>query len=122
MRKPLIILIFCQLFIFVLNSYDQNTLPDTTYQNKKLQEDQWLEKDKLKHFFVSFYSASFANWYAYHYYGLSRNQSRRAGIAVSLSLGIFKEIFDKKRQRKFSWKDMIFNLLGALSASILLQW
>jgi len=122
LRKLLVLLLLCQLFFFVLNSYDQNILPDTTDQNKKLIEDKWLGKDKLKHFIACFYAAGFAKWYAYHHYGLSGNQSRRAGMAVSLSIGFSKEFFDKKRQRKFSWKDILFNLGGALSASLLIPW
>ena len=118
----MVLLLLSQLFIFVLNSYDQNTLLLTTDQNKKLIEDKWLGKDKLKHFIASFYAAGFAKWYAYHHYGLSRNQSRRAGMVISLSIGFSKEFFDKKRQGKFSWKDMLFNLGGALSASILIPW
>ena len=122
MIKFLVILIFCQLFIFVFYCFSQDKISTITDQNQKIINDKWLGKDKLKHFIASLYSAGFAEWYAYHQYGLSRHQSRRSGFAMSVSMGICKELYDKKTKEQFSWKDIIFDLLGALCGVLLLEW
>ncbi len=108
--------------MWVQSSICKDELPDSTVQNQKIIEDSWLGKDKLKHLVASFYCSGSVEWIAHHEYGLYRNQSRRVGIAFSLSMGIAKEIYDIKRHGIFSWKDMVFDLLGALCAAVLINW
>ncbi len=121
MHKLIVLLILCQLFIFTADSVSQEIIPDSTDQNQKVTEDKWLGKDKFKHFVACLYCAGFTEWISNHHYGLYKNQSRRTGIIVSMSIGIAKEIYDKKRYEKFSWKDIVFDLLGAVCGVLLIN-
>lgn len=122
MAKFVIICMVSQLLIAVQSSVGQVQKPDTIHINHRIIEDNWLGKDKLKHFVASFYAASYSEWLGYYRYGLYRNQSKRAGIIFSLTLGIAKEIYDHQNKGIFSWKDMVFDFLGALCGVILIQW
>ena len=109
------------MIIFLTDSIAQDILPDTTEHIPKITEDKWLGKDKFKHFIACLYCAGFTEWMGYHSYGLNKNQSRRAGIIVSMSIGIAKELYDEKRYKKFSWKDIFFDLLGAVCGVLLIN-
>ncbi|MFO7889598.1 MAG: hypothetical protein R6V04_04590 [bacterium] len=122
MRKLVILFIFCQFFILVQRGICQDQIPESAHNNHKIIEDNWLGKDKLKHFVASFYCASYAQWFSYYDYGLYRNQSRRAGFVFSMSLGFIKEMYDRERKRIFSWKDLVFDFLGALCGTVLIRW
>jgi len=99
--------------------------PDATClysKNKKqrFKEDKWLGWDKFGHFFISGFLAG-ASYSIYH---KSFNNDRESSVyfasIFTLSLGIGKEVNDsKKPQNKFSYKDLIFDLLG-ISAGLLI--
>ena len=119
MEKLIFVLIFCQLFIFLTDCCSQGIIADSTDQN--ITEDKWLGKDKFKHFVACLYYAGFTEWISNHHYGLYKNQSRRTGVIVSISIGIVKEMYDKKRYNKFSWKDIVFDILGAVCGALLIN-
>jgi len=99
--------------------------PDATYiysENKKQKskEDKWLGWDKAGHFFVSGFLAG-ASYSVYH---KSFNNTRESSVYFSsiltLSIGIGKEVNDRKKpQNRFSYKDLIYDILG-ISAGLLI--
>lgn len=73
--------------------------------------DKWLSKDKFKHFFVS-----------YIIYSVSRELTNKENSAIiTFSIGISKEIYDGFRKEKFSYKDLICDLLGISFGLIILK-
>ena len=116
MRK--VILIFGLFFLFMA-AYQTNYALDkyrskkTETKNHTIKEDKWLGWDKFGHFFIS----GFLSGTSYSIYHKSFNNDKESSILFSssftLSLGIGKEINDmKKPQNKFSYKDLIFDLMG----------
>jgi uncharacterized protein YfiM (DUF2279 family) len=74
--------------------------------------DQWFAQDKFLHF-----SACAAiTGLTYHFYvnRLNRGEDRGKVYAISLTcfVGIGKELYDKKRKGRFSWKDLCWDGLG----------
>ncbi len=74
--------------------------------------DSWIGEDKLYHFVVS----SFMTGAFYHLFYCKMNLKHSKAVYFSvgtvISTGIFKELWDKKKGRFFSYKDMVFNLAG----------
>ncbi len=116
MRK--VILIFA-LFLLFMAAYKTNYALDK-YRSKKtetkshtIKEDKWLGWDKFGHFFIS----GFLSGSSYSIYHKSFNNDKESSVyfagTFTLSLGIGKETADmKKPQNKFSYKDLICDLLG----------
>ncbi len=70
--------------------------------------DPWFARDKVLHFSVSFTIYNFA------YVGSGSNAK---SAVITLSIGIFKEIVDLTiRKTGFSYKDLIYDILGVLVA------
>jgi len=113
-------LIFLTLIFLLLNTsqniyaWTENSSNRTENKIKKTKEDNWLGWDKLGHFFIS----GFLSGSSYSIYHKSFNNDKESSILFSssftLSLGVGKEINDmKKPQNKFSYKDLIFDLMGS---------
>ncbi|RMF94757.1 MAG: hypothetical protein D6734_07035 [Candidatus Schekmanbacteria bacterium] len=87
----------------------------------KNDKDQWLSKDKAYHFLAA--GAISASATAISKKGkLSDAESTLVGVSITLAAGTGKESYDKKIKKTFfSWKDMIFNLLGALTGSLIVN-
>lgn len=76
-------------------------------------EDKWLGWDKAGHFLISGFLAGSS----YSIYHKSFNNDRESSIyfasILTLSLGVGKEMSDMKKPKdKFSYKDIIFDVLG----------
>ncbi len=73
--------------------------------------DKWLSNDKFKHFFVSYiiYSAS---------YEITNKEN---SAIITFSIGVSKEIYDGFRKEKFSYKDLIWDILGISFGLFLLK-
>ncbi|MEO0144967.1 MAG: hypothetical protein ABIL49_06275 [candidate division WOR-3 bacterium] len=65
-------------------------------------KDSWFSKDKFKHFFTSYIIYSFSR----------ENLNKEKAISITFSIGISKEIFDGFRKEKFSYKDLVWDILG----------
>lgn len=115
MRK--LILIFLFLFLLV----DISQISYALGKNKshrpesrvKQVEDKWLGWDKAGHFLISGFLAGSS----YSIYHQSFNNDKESSIyfasIFSLSIGVGKEISDMRKPKdKFSYKDLIFDILG----------
>jgi uncharacterized protein YfiM (DUF2279 family) len=76
-------------------------------------EDKWLGWDKAGHFLISGFLAGSS----YSIYHQSFNNDKKSSIyfasIFTLSLGVGKEINDMRKPKdKFSYKDIIFDVLG----------
>lgn len=80
---------------------------------KKKPKDPWFGKDKLKHFAVSLTLAGAGYYVAYKKMGMRKEQARAASAGVTLSIGLGKEIYDRKRSPTgFSKRDLAADALG----------
>jgi putative lipoprotein len=86
----------------------------------KVKEDKWLGWDKFGHFFISGFLAG-ASYSIYHEnFNNDKESSVYFASIFTLSLGIGKEVNDsKKPQNKFSYKDLIFDILGISSGLLI---
>jgi putative lipoprotein len=83
------------------------------------QQDPWLGVDKAKHFLVSAFVQS-ASYAALRTAG-ARNGGALAGASViTLAVGLGRETHDHIVGRKFSLRDLTWDVLGAAAASTLL--
>lgn len=82
--------------------------------------DRWLGRDKAKHFVVSAllqgttHAVLRANGRDY------REASLTAG-AVTLGVGVGKEVWDARRGRVFSWKDLAADAAGGGSGAVVMR-
>lgn len=98
---------------------DKNKSHRSEKKFKKI-EDKWLGWDKAGHFLISGFLAG-SSYAVYHQ---SFNNDKKSSIyfasIFSLSVGTGKELSDMRKPRdKFSYKDIIFDVLG-ISAGILI--
>lgn len=92
-----------------LNYFSQNKL-----------EDKFFSEDKLKHFSVCFFLTSIIYQEARYDFKIKEKNSIYLGISIPLSFGIAKEIYDKKSYGLFSFKDILWDIGGIISATFLI--
>lgn len=75
--------------------------------------DKWIAWDKLEHLGVSaFFSATLYN-VSHDFYYNDRESSLYLSSGLTFSLGLGKEFYDRgSRKSKFSYKDLVTDLLG----------
>jgi uncharacterized protein YfiM (DUF2279 family) len=75
--------------------------------------DKWLAWDKLEHLGVStFFSATLYN-VSHDFYYNDQESSIYLSSGLTFSLGLGKEFYDRKiRKGKFSYKDLVADILG----------
>ncbi len=80
----------------------------------------WFGADKLKHFLMSalVHSAAFS---IARSAGVQRSSAQAAGAAGAVTVGIWKELRDRRVGRPFSVADLIWDGAGAASAAALLN-
>jgi uncharacterized protein YfiM (DUF2279 family) len=111
--------IFLTLIFLLLNTsqniyaWTVNSSNRTENKIKKTKEDKWLGWDKFGHFFIS----GFLSGSSYSIYHKSFNNDKESSVyfasTITLSLGFGKELSDmKKPQNKFSYKDLVCDLMG----------
>jgi uncharacterized protein YfiM (DUF2279 family) len=86
--------------------------------NKEI-KDEFFGKDKLKHFGFSFFLTNIIYQEAKYNFKIKEKNSTILSISIPFSIGIIKEIKDKKSYGLFSLKDIFWNSAGIISASIL---
>jgi putative lipoprotein len=86
--------------------------------------DGWLGRDKAKHFLASAIIAGGVAWNQHRRYNRGGEPSLYTGAGVSLSLGLAKELSDKRKPGGlFSWKDLAADALGAAAGIFILgKW
>jgi len=82
--------------------------------------DGWFSSDKAKHFFTSAFvqSVSFSTLRAT---GLRSNPSLAGASAITAAIGVSKEVYDLRKAGDPSRKDLVWDALGAASATLLLR-
>jgi len=115
MRKYILVLLCFFIFWNTINiSYALDKNKSHRPENKvKKVEDKWLGWDKAGHFLISGFLAGSS----YSIYHQSFNNDKESSIyfasIFSLSIGVGKEISDMRKPKdKFSYKDIIFDVLG----------
>jgi uncharacterized protein YfiM (DUF2279 family) len=80
----------------------------------------WFGADKVKHFLMSAFvqSATFA---VARSTGMNRGTSQIVAGVASGSVGIWKELYDRKAGKPFSVSDLVWDAAGATSAGALLN-
>ena len=80
--------------------------------------DHWFGEDKIAHFFVSSLLGAAATTAAQNN-GVSDCDAPIVGVSLTLAVGTGKEFYDKYfKKTYFSWKDMIWNMLGVTAGSL----
>ncbi|OGC81377.1 MAG: hypothetical protein A2W07_06385 [candidate division Zixibacteria bacterium RBG_16_43_9] len=80
---------------------------------KKVKEDKWLGWDKAGHFLISAFLAGFSYSIYYKSFDNDKKSSIYFASVFTLSLGAGKEISDMKKPKdRFSYKDLVFDVLG----------
>lgn len=113
--------ILCIFISFGLTQ-EVDSLSDSLHQNSKLSvivkiptkpvPDEWFSQDKFLHFY---FSATIPGLTYYVYtYRLKRDENLGKIYSVSFTaiVGLGKEIYDKKKKGRFSWKDLCWDGLG----------
>ena len=87
-----------------------------TYQKvlppSAITKDAWFAKGKLKHFSVSFL-IGVATYSVARWGNASKNDASIAGLSLSSTCGVAKEIDDEVRRNNWSYKDLAWDFLGS---------
>jgi uncharacterized protein YfiM (DUF2279 family) len=81
--------------------------------------DSWWGPDKVKHFFMSAFVQS-ASYSALRLTRLDRGVSLGGATVVTLSLGLGRELHDRRTKGQFSVRDLAWNAAGVGAASLVL--
>jgi uncharacterized protein YfiM (DUF2279 family) len=82
--------------------------------------DPWFGADKLKHFLISAMMQSTAVSVA-RAAGVQRNAAQIGGAVVTFSVGVGREVHDRRAGRALSLKDLLWDGLGGAAAASLLN-
>jgi uncharacterized protein YfiM (DUF2279 family) len=78
----------------------------------------WFGEDKIRHFLTSFVATSMAASVA-RFAGLETRQSMIVGGAIGTGVGIWKELYDVRRGGRVSGGDLVWNLAGVGTATLI---
>ncbi len=96
------------------------SIPLSACTSPDISRDKWFSRDKLYHFATAGAVSAATTAVAKHNEN-SDVKSMIAGVSVTLALGAGKETYDKKvKKTYFSWRDMFWNLLGAVTGSLII--
>jgi uncharacterized protein YfiM (DUF2279 family) len=82
--------------------------------------DSWFAADKAKHFFTAAFVQTLS-YGAFRTTGLSPNVSLAGATAVSSSVSIGKELYDRASGGVVSYRDLTYDGAGIVGATILLR-
>lgn len=101
--------------VFVFGSFGFGAPPERAPEG-----DRWLARDKALHFAASavIQGAAHASFRAS---GLTYADAARWAGAVTLGVGVGKELHDRADGRHFSWKDLTADAAGGVSAAVTLR-
>jgi len=76
--------------------------------------DLWAGKDKYRHFLLSGFWSAFSYLLCHRHFDYSEEKSLLLSGGVVLSLGLSKEVRDGfQADNRFSYKDLVFDVVGA---------
>ena len=111
------------IFLFALDAKSQTTAVSGVTESimfARASEDALLDEDKVDHFLASAYIAVFTYYVLKDQSSLSDESALVAAAGLSFSIGLGKELYDKKSGKgRASCKDIAANLCG-IAAGILL--
>jgi putative lipoprotein len=81
--------------------------------------DGWIGRDKVKHFLLSAFVQSVA-YSSLQAAGVERGPALAGASAMTLSVGVAKEVVDRRRGGAFSGRDLAWDAAGAGAATLLL--
>ena len=93
-------------------------------KNKNIpsQNDKWIAIDKLQHFTYSCFISFGTQYILVNKLDLMESKAVPISSLLSLSAGTLKEINDKRGGSYFSYKDMVANGIGILTAVIIINF
>jgi len=94
----------------ILRKADSACVPDST-QDESV--DNYISVDKLLHLSVSLWLSGFSYYSNRFWFSKDRPSSRILSFSLTVSVGVLKEIWDRKVSSHFSFKDLMADLLGA---------
>lgn len=112
------------IIIFSVSLCAENTALkfDSKDGNVKELKDSFFGRDKGYHFLGSLMSTILIAKSSEDIYDYKLPKQKQAGMAITLSLGISKELIDStKKNNMFSWKDLAADLLGIAAAILILD-
>ncbi|MDP3024645.1 MAG: hypothetical protein Q8O10_03830 [candidate division Zixibacteria bacterium] len=122
MRKYILILLCFFIFwntVTIGYALDKQKFHRTEKKVKKV-KDKWLGWDKAGHLLISAFLAGSSYSIYYKSFDNDKKSSIYFASVFTLSLGAGKEISDMKKPKdRFSYKDLVFDVLG-ISAGILI--
>ncbi len=81
--------------------------------------DGWFGRDKVKHFVMSAFTQSVA-YSALQAAGAGRGEALAGASAVTLAVGVGKEVLDHRAGRPASARDLAWDLAGAGAATLVI--
>ena len=109
-------------FIFVTSHLFGKINENKKYKTVPSQNDKWMAIDKLQHFTYSCFISFGTQYILVNKLDLIEGKAVPISSLLSLSAGILKEINDKRGGSYFSYKDMVANGLGILTAIIIINF
>ncbi len=82
--------------------------------------DPWFGADKVKHFFVSAFVQS-VTYTGARAVGFGRGGAMVAASATTVTIGVGKEIHDRRAGGEFSVRDLTWDLAGGVAAGLLVE-
>ena len=99
----------------------QKLLPDSSFKPIEI-KDEWIARDKGLHFAGSFISTGLIITSAKRFSDFTDHQSRVAGISITFSLGLGKELYDSRQSNNhFSYKDLTADIAGIIVALLVFK-
>ncbi len=84
--------------------------------------DRWFAQDKLKHFVASAFITGAGTYWAKYKQQQNQSEAITFGCSLSLTLGLAKEMADKRKGHIFSLKDGLADLLGIVAGLLFFGW
>ena len=110
--------ILCLVFTVPLFAADQGSEQKTIEHAPK---DRWIAIDKVQHFSYSCLISLGVQYVLVNKLEMNEDSAMPLSMAMSFSLGIIKELWDKKGKNGFfSKKDVVANGFGILTAGVII--
>lgn len=101
-------------------SFSQSEDKKVDLPSSSLTQESWFSSDKLAHLTFSLFISGMCYKIYHDNYYHDKNSSLAFSAGFTLSLGLGKEFYDKRRPKnKFSYKDLIADILGTSLGLIL---
>ena len=123
MKRTLIFVLF--VLVVVNSGFSKTTPPPADSVNvllKRAMHDKWFGEDKAHHFMVSAFLTGAGYYMARQEVGMSQDNANVAGIGVSLSFGIAKEVYDGVSGKgNVSLQDVVADVAGIVLGVVILN-